>query len=60
MNQKEVLSIVDHTLLGVAAEWEDIREILDDGIAYGCASAVFPERSWKYDSMVKNSGCLLF
>lgn len=42
MNQKEVLSIVDHTLLGVAAEWEDIREILDDGIAYGCASACIP------------------
>ena len=42
MNQKEVLSIVDHTLLGVAAEWGDIREILDDGIAYGCASACIP------------------
>jgi len=26
----------------VAAEWEDIREILDDGIAYGCASACIP------------------
>ena len=39
MNQKKVLDIVDHTLLGVTATWEDIKVILDDGIKYGCASA---------------------
>ena len=38
MNQKKVLDIVDHTLLGVTATWEDIKVILDDGIKYGCPS----------------------
>ena len=42
MDQKKVLSIVDHTLLSVDATWEDIRQILDDGIKYGCASACIP------------------
>ena len=42
MDQKKVLSIVDHTLLGVASTWEEIKEILDDGIKYGCASACIP------------------
>ena len=42
MDQKKVLSIVDHTLLGVDATWEDIRQILDDGIKFGCASACIP------------------
>ncbi|MDO5785973.1 MAG: deoxyribose-phosphate aldolase [Eubacteriales bacterium] len=42
MDQKKVLSIVDHTLLGVDATWEDIKQILDDGIKYGCASACIP------------------
>lgn len=42
MAQKKVLSIVDHTLLGVTATWEEIKDILDDGIAYGCASACIP------------------
>lgn len=42
MERKEVLSIVDHTLLGVASTWEEIKVILDDGIQYGCASACIP------------------
>lgn len=42
MDQKMILSMVDHTLLGVDAAWEDIRQILDDGIRYGCASACIP------------------
>ncbi len=42
MDQKKVLGMVDHTLLGVTAAWEDIRQIIDDGIAYGCASACIP------------------
>lgn len=42
MDQKKVLGIVDHTLLGVAATWEEIKVILDDGIKYGCASACIP------------------
>lgn len=42
MDKKEVLSIVDHTLLGQTATWAEIKEILDDGIKYGCASACIP------------------
>ena len=42
MNQKKVLDIVDHTLLGVTSTWEEIKVILDDGIKYGCASACIP------------------
>lgn len=42
MEKNEVLAIVDHTLLGVASTWEEIKEILDDGIKYGCASACIP------------------
>lgn len=42
MDQKKVLSIVDHTLLGVTSTWKEIKEILDDGIKYGCASACIP------------------
>lgn len=42
MDQKKVLGIVDHTLLGVASSWDEIRQILDDGIKYGCASACIP------------------
>ena len=42
MDQKKVLGIVDHTLLGVTSTWDEIREILDDGIKFGCASACIP------------------
>ena len=42
MNKKDILKTVDHTLLGQAATWEDIRQILDDAINFGCASACIP------------------
>ena len=42
MDKKEVLKIVDHTLLGQAATWEEIRQILDDAMFYGTASACIP------------------
>lgn len=42
MDQKEILSRVDHTLLKQTATWEQIRQILDDAMAYGCASACIP------------------
>ncbi len=42
MEKKEVLKIVDHTLLGQAATWEEIREILDDAVKYEAASACIP------------------
>lgn len=42
MDQNKILSIVDHTLLGVSATWDEIREILDDAMKYGTASACIP------------------
>lgn len=42
MNQTEILKTVDHTLLTQTATWEEIRQVLDDGIAYVTASACIP------------------
>ena len=44
MNQdiKDILAIVDHTLLGQGATWKEIQAICDDGIKYGCASVCIP------------------
>ena len=42
MELKEILSKVDHTLLGQAATWDDIRAIVDDGIKYETASVCIP------------------
>ncbi len=42
MNEKEILSHVDHTLLAQAATWEQIKGICDDGVKYGCASVCIP------------------
>ena len=42
MEKKDILSKVDHTLLAQSATWEEIRQILDDGIKYGTASACIP------------------
>lgn len=42
MDIKEILSKADHTLLSQTASWEEIRQILDDGIKYGTASACIP------------------
>lgn len=42
MDRKEVLRIVDHTLLAQTATWSEIRQILDDGMKYGTASACIP------------------
>ena len=42
MDKKEILRAVDHTLLSQTATWEEIRQICDDGIAYGCASVCIP------------------
>ncbi len=42
MNQTELLSHVDHTLLTQTATWEEIRAICDDGVKYGCASVCIP------------------
>lgn len=42
MELKDMLSKVDHTLLTQTATWEEIRQICDDGIKYGCASVCIP------------------
>ncbi len=42
MNQKEILSMVDHTLLLQTATWDEIKAICDDGIKYETASVCIP------------------
>lgn len=42
MDKKNVLKIVDHTLLGQTATWNQIKEILDDAMKYETASACIP------------------
>ena len=42
MEVKEILSACDHTLLTPTATWREIREVLDDAVRYGCASACIP------------------
>ena len=42
MNVQEILSYVDHTLLGVDATWEQIKTICEDGMQYRVASVCIP------------------
>ena len=42
MDKKDILKMVDHTLLGVAATWEEIKRILDDAMQHETASACIP------------------
>ena len=42
MDIKEILSRCDHTLLKQESTGEQIREICDDGLKYGCASVCIP------------------
>ncbi|MBQ4603710.1 MAG: deoxyribose-phosphate aldolase [Clostridia bacterium] len=42
MNIEKILSHCDHTLLGVDATWEDIKQICDDGMKYKTASVCIP------------------
>lgn len=42
MDNKEILKIVDHTLLGQASTWNEIKEILDDAMKFETASACIP------------------
>ena len=42
MDIQKILSYVDHTNLSVSATWDDIRQICDDGVKYGCASVCIP------------------
>ena len=42
MDIKNILSRCDHTLLGQASTWEEIKAICDDGIKYNTASVCIP------------------
>lgn len=42
MDKKDIFKTVDHTLLTQTATWEEIKQICDDGIAYGTASVCIP------------------
>ncbi len=42
MELSEILSKCDHTLLGQASTWSDIKAICDDGIKYKTASVCIP------------------
>ena len=42
MEQKDILSIVDHTLLLQTATWDEIKAICDDGMKFQTASVCIP------------------
>ena len=42
MNEKDVMSMVDHTLLAQTATEDDIKQICDDAVKYGVASVCIP------------------
>lgn len=42
MEIKDILTRVDHTLLKQESTWEQIKEICDDAVKYGCASVCIP------------------
>ena len=51
MNVQDILSRVDHTLLSPTSTWNEIKEIVDDGIKYKTASVCIPA------SYVKRAVC---
>lgn len=58
MKISEILKKCDHTLLSQTATWEEIKEVIDDGIKYQTASVCIPpsfvKRAAKYaDGKVK-------
>lgn len=42
MTTKDILKYCDHTLLTQTASWEEIKEVIDDGIKYETASICIP------------------
>lgn len=42
MDKKEILKHCDHTLLSQSATWNEIKQIIDDGIRFGVASCCIP------------------
>lgn len=44
MDQKEILSRVDHTILTPTATWEQVKTVCDEGRTFGTASVCIPPR----------------
>lgn len=42
MKIKEIVGMVDHTILKQQSTWEQVRETLDDAVKYGAASVCLP------------------
>lgn len=42
MDEKEIMKMVDHTLLAQTATWEEIKKICDEGMKYKTASVCIP------------------
>lgn len=42
MELKEILAKCDHTILKQTATWEDVKNVVDEGIKYGTASVCIP------------------
>ena len=42
MEQKKILSLVDHTLLAQGATWEEIQTVCEDAVRFGTASVCIP------------------
>lgn len=42
MDIRTILAAVDHTLLRPDSTWAEIRQVCDDGAAFGCASVCIP------------------
>lgn len=57
MNTKNILSKVDHTLLGVSATWQDIQAICDDAKKHQVASVCIPPSFVKQASAYLGGSC---
>ena len=44
MDQNEILSRVDHTILAPAATWDQVKAVCDEGRQFGVASVCIPPR----------------
>lgn len=42
METKDILAMLDHTLLRQDAVWSEIKQLCDDAITYGCAAVCVP------------------
>lgn len=54
---ENILNKVDHTLLAQSATWEEIKEVIDDGIKYSVASVCIPpcyvKKAREYSQKIK-------